>query len=89
MRIIGWVILIVFIISLLCFIPAYIGTDIDYMKTITVDSSEKVEYAISNAVHDVKSRNFVVNTLSVKYCWIDKTFVIRCGGIDRGNLLKK
>ena len=91
LKVIGYILLAVVVFGLVTayVIPVYVEIGRDYTKTIEVDSSEKVEYAISNAVHDVKSRNFVVNTLSVKYCWINKTFTVRCGGIDRGNLFKK
>ena len=60
----------------------------DYARTIQVDDSSKIEQAISNAVNDVKSRNFIVIKLGVE-TWHDRSFKITCGGVDRGNLLKR
>ena len=60
----------------------------DYARTIQVDDSSKIEQAISNAVDDVKSRNFIVIKLDVE-TWHNKEFKITCGGVDRGNLLKR
>ena len=60
----------------------------DYARTIQVDDSSKIEQAISNAINDVKSRNFIVIKLDVE-SWHDREFKITCGGVDRGNLLKK
>ena len=60
----------------------------DYARTIQVDDSSKIEQAISNAVNDVKSRNFIVIKLDVE-TWHDREFKITCGGVDRGNLLKR
>ena len=87
MKIILYILTILIAIGI--FVPAYKGIGRDYTKIIEVDSSEKIEWAISNAVHDVKSRDFVVKYLNVDYCWVDKTFRIECGGIERGNLLRK
>lgn len=39
-------------------------------------------------VNDVKSRNFIVIKLDVE-TWHDREFKITCGGVDRGNLLKR
>ena len=60
----------------------------DYVRTIQVDDSSKIEQAISNAVNDVKTRNFIVIKLGVE-TWHDRSFKIPCGGVDRGNLLKR
>ena len=60
----------------------------DYARTIQVDDSSKIEKAISNAVNDVKSRNFKRIKLDVE-TWHDREFKITCGGVDRGNLLKR
>ena len=61
----------------------------DYAKTIQVDDSSNIEQAISNAVNDVKSRNFIVINLGVE-TWDDgRSFKITCCGVDRGNLLKR
>ncbi len=60
----------------------------DYARIVQVDDSSKIEQAISNAVNDVKSRNFIVIKLNVE-TWHDREFKITCGGVDRGNLLKR
>ena len=57
----------------------------DYTKQIIVDSSEKVEQAISNAVYDVEKRDFVVIRLNLEKC--DSNFIIKCYGKEKGNLL--
>jgi hypothetical protein len=72
LKLFGWVIF-----------PKDISTD--YTKRIVVDSSEKVEQAISNAVQDVKKRDFIVIGLDIKTC--DKNFIIKCYGKEKGNLL--
>ncbi len=59
----------------------------DYTREIVVDDSSKVEQAISNAVNDVVSRNFIVKMVDVKFDWLNEKYVISCGGIDRGNLI--
>ena len=87
LKVIGYILLAIVVLGLI--IPAYVGIGRDYTKTIEVDASEKIEWAISNAVNDVKSRDFIVKYLNVEYCWIDKTFKVECGGIERGNLLRK
>ena len=78
---------VLFIVGL--FIPAYISLNNDYVRKIEVDDSSKIEWAISNAVYDVSSRGFIVKDIDVSKCWIDNTFMIRCGGIERENLLRK
>ena len=60
----------------------------DYKTTVEVDDSSKVEWAISNAVNDVKSRSFVVTKLEVE-TWHDKSFRVTCGGVSQTNLLKR
>jgi len=66
----------------------YSDVGCDYKTIVKVDDSSKVEWAISNAVNDVKSRNFIMTKLTVE-TWHDKEFKITCGGVDRGNLLKR
>jgi len=61
----------------------------NYTKTIVVDDLAKIEQALSNAVNDVHSRNFIVSQVSVKRRWFDDKFIVTCGGIERGNLLSK
>ena len=67
--------------------PRYRSIRNDYTREIVVDDSSKVEQAISNAVNDVVSRDFVVKTVDVKFDWLNEKYVIFCGGIDRGNLI--
>lgn len=58
----------------------------DYTVTIHVDKSEKVEQAVSNAMHEVVRRDFVPAELDVRRT-LDGGFTVRCKGIERGNLL--
>jgi len=58
----------------------------DYTVTIRVDRSEKVEQAVSNAMHEVVRRDFVPADLDVQRT-LNGGFVVRCRGIERGNLL--
>ena len=58
-----------------------------YVKIIDVDDSEKIEQALSNAVNDVESRNFIVTEISLKRCPLDNSFSIKVGGQDRGRIL--
>ena len=90
-------ILMVFLFSIFCILSIgwfvsvvffYKSLGCDYKTTVVVDDSLKVEWAISNAVDDVKSRNFVVTKLDVR-TWHDKKFKVTCGGVDKANLLKR
>ena len=69
------------------FRPSYSCVKSDYTKSIKVDSISKVEQAISNAIHDVESRNFIMIGLDVSV-YNKRNFEITCRGVDRGNLLK-
>ena len=66
-------------------LPEPVGAQ--YMKQIEVDSSEKIEWALSNAVHDVESHDFVVTAISVNYWPLKKSFIIRCGGRSHTDIL--
>lgn len=77
---------------LIAYTPNVIGSN--YECVIDVDDSTKIEQAISNAVNDVASRNFIVNKITVYERNIflggsAKTFKIRCGGISKANLLDR
>ena len=72
----------------LWFMFSYSDVGGDYKTTVVVDDVSKVEWAISNAVYYVKSRNFVVTKLDVR-TWHDKKFKVTCGGVDKANLLKR
>ena len=87
-KIVGFVFPAVVVLSWMLIWPCFdvIG---DYTRTIEVDDSSKVEWAISNAVDDVKSRGFIVNTLNIRHRLFGKTFQVSCSGIERGNLLRK
>ncbi len=74
--------------SLLWLLLSFHEVGCDYTKCITVDDSSKIERAISNVVNDVKSRNFVVTKLVVD-SYKNREFRVKCGGVDRGNLLKR
>ena len=80
------------IIMLIAYSPNMVGSN--YECVINVDDSSKIEQAISNAVNDVKSRNFIVNNIVVyeRYIFLGgstKTFKIRCSGITKANLLDR
>lgn len=61
----------------------------DYQSVVEVDKSEKVEWAISNAVQSVTSRNFVLTGIEIThrtFC-CDK-FVVKARGCERATILK-
>ena len=84
---IGLLLALVGAIVALATIPAYKQVPCDYEKRIEVDKAEKVPQAITNAILDVESRNFVVVNLQVRECFIDRTFEVRVKGLDKGSLL--
>ena len=61
----------------------------DYQSIVEVDKSEKVEWAISNAVRSVTSRNFVLTGIEIThrtFC-CDK-FVVKARGCEQATILK-
>lgn len=76
MVLIGWVML-----------KSPVPVESAYVKIIDVDDSEKIEQALSNAVNDVESRNFIVTEILLKKCPLGDVFSIKVGGQDRGRLL--
>lgn len=60
----------------------------DYVSQIVVDKSEKVEWALSNAVENVRSRNFVVTSVKTTYVRTTGNFVIECGGTELAHVLE-
>lgn len=61
----------------------------DYKSVVTVDDSEKIERAVSNAIDDVRSRKFVITKIDVMIDnWSKSRFRIVVGGTDGANLLK-
>ena len=57
-----------------------------YEKSITVDSYSKIDEAISNAVADVRRRNFEVVQVRVLHRSFNSKFMVTCGGVDRSRL---
>ena len=72
------------LLALVIFTPDTVRPD--YTVTICVDKSEKVEQAVSNAMHEVVRRDFLLTELVV-HRTLGGGFVVRCRGIERGNLL--
>lgn len=64
------------------------GLPSDYECQITVDKCEKIPQAMTNAVNDVASRDFIVVDLDVKKYPLAKTYGVTCRGITRARLLK-
>ena len=60
----------------------------DYSTSISVETPDKIENAISNVVSDLKRRDFVPVNLEVKWYPSTKLYVIYARGIDRTNLSK-
>lgn len=60
----------------------------EYSTKISVDKPDKIENAISNAVSDLRKRDFVPVSLAVNWHPADKTYVIYVKGIDRTKLGK-
>lgn len=74
-----------FVLYLIWTAPEPVGTS--YERRIEVDHAEKIEWALSNAVHDVESRNFVVTSLSLRRWPLKNSFIITCGGQDRAAVI--
>lgn len=74
----------VLLLALVIFMPTPVRPD--YTVTICVDKSEKVEQAVSNAMHEVVRRDFVPAGLAIQRT-LNGGFTVRCKGIERGNLL--
>lgn len=60
----------------------------DYTSQVVVDKSEKVPWAISNAMENVQSRNFVITSLKTVYMKPTGNFVIECSGTEDAHVLK-
>ena len=60
----------------------------DYTSQVVVDKSEKVPWAISNAMENVRSRNFVMTGLETIYVKTTGNFVIKCSGTEEAHVLK-
>ena len=60
----------------------------EYTTKISVDKPDKVENAISNAVSDLRKRDFVPVNLVVNWHPASKTYEIYARGIDRTKLGK-
>lgn len=84
---VGFLFVLGMVIVALGITPAHKQVPCDYEKRIEVDKAEKVPQAITNAIQDVESRNFIVVNLQVRECFIDRTFEVRAKGLDKGSLL--
>lgn len=73
-------------VALLVYVPDRVCGD--YKHAITVDKSEKIETAVSNALDCLAQRDFVPVSLSV-YRSHDGTYTVRADGADRGNLIMR
>ena len=60
----------------------------DYIASVVVDDSQKIEGAISNLVADIRKRDFVPVSLTVNHKPIGNCYVVYARGITRENLLK-
>ena len=72
----------------LLFIALPEGLASDYKCQIVVDKYEKIPQAMTNAVSDVTSRDFIVIGLDVEKYPLSKTYSVTCKGITRARLLK-
>ena len=60
----------------------------EYSTRISVDTADKIENAVSNAVSDLDKRYFVLVNMEVKWHPASQTYVIYARGIDRTKLGK-
>ena len=68
--------------------PQQVKVKVDYTSRVVVDKSEKVPWAISNAMENVRSRNFVMTGLKTIYVKSTGNFVIECSGTEDAHVLK-
>ena len=73
------------VVWLLVSVPDPVGWD--YKHTITVDSPEKVEAAVSNVLHLLVHRDFVPTGLEIRKK-ASGAYIIRGYGVDRGHMLQ-
>ena len=59
----------------------------DYKHTVTVDSPDKVEAAVSNVLHLLVHRDFVPTGLEIRKK-ASGAYIIRGYGVDRGHMLQ-
>ena len=79
------ILLIVFmVVFALCQSPVQLPSE--YSTRISVDKPDKIENAISNAVSDLRKRDFVPINLEVNWHPASKTYVVYARGIDRTKL---
>lgn len=60
----------------------------EYSAKTEVDRPDMVENAISNAMSELRRRDFVPVNLRVNWHPVSKTYIIYAGGIDRTKLCK-
>lgn len=70
----------------ICRSPSMLMTE--YVAKISVETPDKIENAILNAMSDLGKRDFVPVNLVVKWYPARKTYVIYASGIDRTKLGK-
>lgn len=87
LQIVGILLVISTIVWVLCD-SSPIQLQSEYTTKISVDKPDKIETAISNAVSDLKRRDFVPVNLVVKWYPAIKTYKIYASGIDRTHLGK-
>lgn len=75
------------IIVLFCLILTKKTIPRDYTCTIIVDDSAKIEQAISNAVCDITTRNFIVTRLAIYPHALSRNYTVECQGTTKGALL--
>lgn len=81
--VVGFLVLSIWLASMT---PSEVGGD--YITSVVVDDSQKIEGAISNLVSDIRKRDFVPVSLTVNRKPIGNCFVVYARGITRENLLK-
>ena len=85
LQIVGILLVISIIVWVLCDCSP-IQLQYDYTEKISVDKPDKIETVISNAMSDLRRRDFVPVNLAVKWYPAIKTYKIYASGIDRAKL---
>jgi len=86
MPIVGILLIVFGIWFLICYSPVQLTSE--YSTNISVDKPDKIENAISNAVSDLRKRDFVPVNLEVNWHPTSKTYVVYARGVDRTKLGK-
>jgi hypothetical protein len=91
-KIVGIVFILILVVGIgfaICYSPVELGMGAEYTTQISVETPDKIENAVSNAVADLEKRDFVPVGLTVRWHPARKTYVIRMGGMDRTSLGKR